>query len=88
MIHAQRFTAVLVEFAKSRKTQLNVSASLNALKRMTREEKSARTVTRHGEAIAKFIDNVVFATPKTIDAATLRTLTSISITTENANSYR
>lgn len=88
MIHAQRFIAVLVEFAKFKKTQLNVFVSLNVLKRMTREEKFAQTVTRLGEVTVKFTDNVVFAIPKIFDAAMKRTLTFTSITTENANSYR
>lgn len=88
MIPAQKFIVELVVFAKFKMIQLSAFASQNAPKKMTHAEKFAQTEMKHGEVIAKFIVNVVSATPK-MDAVPMpKTLTFTSTTTESARNCR
>jgi hypothetical protein len=88
MIHAQKSTAVPVASAQLSMIQPSAFAFLNAPKKMTLAARFAPTETRHGEAIAMFIVNVVCATPRTFVVATIKTLTFTLITMANARHYR
>lgn len=64
MTLAQKSTAVLVECARFKMTQLSAFVSLNVLRKMTLEERFALTAMKHGEVTVKFIVNDAYATLK------------------------